>query len=103
MSFSKSIIGLWYKPESRAGLNSESDWTSDMFAGQEASNLNPQQYDVTVRDLHSAPEPFTLQHNGFQLERLEVPSDVDWENEEQVRRLPDEERVYACTGPTLTA
>ena len=60
------------------------------FAGVKANNLDPKQYDVTVADLRSAPEAFTLQRNGFQLERLEVPSDVDWDNEEQVRpRLPD--------------
>ena len=60
-----------------------------MLAGQEASNLNPQQYDVSITDLRSAHQAFTLQHNGFQLERLEVPSDVDWEDNDQVRRLPD--------------
>lgn len=50
--------------------------------------MDPQQHDVTVTDLRSIPEPFTLQRNGFQLERLEVPADVDWENDEQVSRLP---------------
>ena len=59
------------------------------LAGLEANNLNPQQHDVTVTDLRSVPEPFTLQRNGFQLERLRVPPDVNWEDEEQVTRLPD--------------
>ena len=39
---------------------------------------------MTVTDLRSAPQPFTLRDNGFQLERFEVPKDIDWENEQEV-------------------
>ena len=49
-----------------------------------ASNLEYELHDVTVTDVRSAPQPFTLQENGFKLERLEVPKDVDWDNEEEV-------------------
>ena len=38
---------------------------------------------MTVTDLRSAPQPFNLRDNGFQLEKLEVPKDVDWQDEEQ--------------------
>ncbi len=48
-----------------------------------ASNLEFERHDVAVTDLRSVPEPFSLQQNGFQLERLDVPSDVDWAIEEQ--------------------
>jgi hypothetical protein len=48
-----------------------------------ASNLEYQESDVTVTDLRSAPQPFNLRDNGFQLEKLEVPKDVDWQDEEQ--------------------
>lgn len=38
---------------------------------------------MTVTDLRSSSQPFTLRDNGFQLEKLEVPKDVDWQNEKQ--------------------
>ena len=50
-----------------------------------ASNLEYELHDVTVTDVRSAPQPFSLQENGFKLEKLEVPKDVDWDNEEEVR------------------
>ena len=49
-----------------------------------ASNLEYELHDVTVTDVRSAPQPFSLQENGFKLEKLEVPKDVDWDNEEEV-------------------
>ena len=48
-----------------------------------ASNLEYQESDVKVTDLRSATQPFNLRDNGFQLEKLEVPKDVDWQDEEQ--------------------
>ena len=49
-----------------------------------ASNLEYELHDVTVTDIRSVPQPFTLQENGFKLEKLEVPKDIDWANEEEV-------------------
>ena len=49
-----------------------------------ASNLEYELHDVTVTDIRSASQPFTLQENGFKLERLEVPKDIDWRNEQEV-------------------
>ena len=48
-----------------------------------ASNLEYELHDVTVTDVRSAPQPFSLQENGFKLEKLEVPKDVDWDNAEE--------------------
>ena len=42
---------------------------------------------MTVTDLRSAPQTFTLRDNGFQLERFEVPQDIDWQNEQEVSGL----------------
>ena len=49
-----------------------------------ASNLEYELHDVTVTDVRSAPQPFSLQENGFKLEKLEVPKDIDWDNGEEV-------------------
>ena len=38
---------------------------------------------MTVTDLRSAPQSFRLRHNGCQLEKSEVPKDVDLQDEEQ--------------------
>ena len=38
---------------------------------------------MTVTDLRSAPQSFNVRDNGFQLEELEVPNDVDWQDEGQ--------------------
>lgn len=48
-----------------------------------ASYLEHQEYEVTVTDLRSAPQSFNVRDNGFQLEELEVPNDVDWQDEGQ--------------------
>ena len=53
-----------------------------------ASNLEYDVRDVTVTDLHSATESFSLERNGFVLEKLEVPKDIDWDNKEEVRMHP---------------
>ncbi len=51
---------------------------------EDANNLEYELHDVTVTDLHTSPQSFDLQGNGFQLEKLDVPKDVDWDNEEEV-------------------
>ena len=66
-----------------------------------ASNLEFERHDVTVTDLRSVPEPFSLQQNGFQLERLEVPSDVDWSIEEQASTPPPTIESCFCIMETL--
>ncbi len=53
---------------------------------------------MTVTDLRTAPQPFTLRDNGFQLERFEVPKDIDWENEQEVSlNVP----VFGCFKRSL--
>ncbi|CAL8463770.1 g3304 [Coccomyxa elongata] len=61
-----------------------------------ASNLDWEQHDVTVTDLRTAPQTFTLHENGFQLERFEVPQDIDWQNEQEVK-----EKVYPLLDALL--
>ena len=59
-------------------------WWRYAAAGvDKASNLEYREFDVTVTDLRSASQSFNLRDNGFQLEKLEVPKDVDWQNDEQ--------------------
>ena len=38
---------------------------------------------MSVTDMRSV-KPFTLTQNGFQLERLPSPAEVQWDEEEQV-------------------
>lgn len=63
-----------------------------------ASNLEYELHDVTVTDIRSTSQPFTLQENGFQLERLEVPKDIDWNNEEEVSGYMNDRLSFTPLG-----
>ena len=41
--------------------------------------------EVTVTDLRTLDKKFNIAENGFQLERLTVPDDIDWADEQQAR------------------
>lgn len=49
------------------------------------TNLEHSEAEVPVTDLHTVSEPFTLARNGFQLERLHVPADLNWDDDKEVR------------------
>lgn len=53
--------------------------------GKEPSNLEKVQRDVDVTDVRPRADSFTLAKNGFELHKLRVPSDIDWQNEAEVR------------------
>ena len=54
-----------------------------------ASNLYHIEKSVHVSDIRQADQTFTLQNNGFQLEKFHVEPDIDWDNEAQVRPKQD--------------
>lgn len=49
------------------------------------SNLEIDEVDIDFTDLRTVEEPFDILRNGFQLERLEVPNDIDWDDDKDVR------------------
>ena len=51
--------------------------------GQRVTNFEAEQFPTSVTDMRSV-KPFTLTQNGFQLERLPCPAEVQWDEEEQV-------------------
>ena len=53
--------------------------------GQKATNIERMEHTVSITDLRSVPQDFTLENNGFQLHRLQVPDDINWDDEQQVR------------------
>ena len=83
--------------------------------GQPASNFEGVEHTVPVTDLHSVPQDFTLERNGFQLHRLQVPVGINWENEQEVLPCltsalsPDAtaraccQKVSVCTERDLTS
>ena len=52
--------------------------------GQPATNVERKEHTVSITDLRSVPQDFTLENNGFQLHRLQIPDDIDWDDEQQV-------------------
>ena len=53
------------------------------------TNLEHIEAEVPFTDLRTVENQsgeFTIQRNGFQLEKLHVPSDIDWDNDEDVSR-----------------
>ena len=52
--------------------------------GTKASNFERVEQTVPITDLRSVPQDFTLEYNGFQLHRLQVPDDINWDNEQEV-------------------
>ena len=70
------------------------------------SNLEIDEVDVDFTDLRTVEEPFDILRNGFQLERLEVPNDIDWDDDKDVRlSLFDPQRPAAVvvTGRSNSA
>lgn len=53
--------------------------------GKPATNLERQEETVTVQSVRGLPD-LTLHKNGVQLCNFQVPEDIDWSNEEDVRR-----------------
>ena len=53
-----------------------------------------------LRTVESQSGEFTLRQNGFQLERLEVPSDIDWQNEQDVSMVAPDNALacFQCIG-----
>lgn len=47
------------------------------------TNFETEEFTFPVTDVRSV-QPFTLKGNGFQLEKLDQPGDVQWDVEEQV-------------------
>lgn len=52
------------------------------------SNLQINEVKIPITDLRAVHENFTIERNGFQLEHLEVPADIDWENDHDVSVQP---------------
>ncbi len=63
--------------------------------GQKSTNYESEQFSVAVTDIRSV-NPFTLTRNGFQLEQLRNASDVQWDNEEQVRSFSETFTGWPC-------
>lgn len=59
----------------------------DIPEGKEPTNLERQQEEVTIHNLRSVPAEARpkLRENGIQLVKFKVPSDIDWDNQEEVR------------------
>ncbi len=64
------------------------------------SNLEHVNTEVGFTDLRTIEDQsgeFTLDKNGFQLEKLHVPSDIDWDNDDDVSSLCNpRSSPYAC-------
>lgn len=43
---------------------------------------------VDVHNLREFQDRFTLKERGIELRKLEIPEDIDWENKEEVSRIP---------------
>lgn len=50
----------------------------------QATNMEADQVEVDVTDLRTLEQPLNLLRNGFQLERFEVPHDINWEDADDV-------------------
>lgn len=49
-----------------------------------ASNLEIDEVEVDFTDLRTGESPFDIVQSGFQLERLQVPKDIDWDDDRDV-------------------
>ncbi|KAK9811501.1 hypothetical protein WJX72_004881 [[Myrmecia] bisecta] len=70
---------------------------------QKLTNIEHVETDVQVTDLRSAAGPFSLEHNGFQLVKLSVPADINWDDQQEVesRYWPVAEKLLKqVTGAT---
>lgn len=52
--------------------------------GETRSNFVGEDIDVFVNDIRQARETFELHRNGFVMQDLIVPEDLDWNDQEQV-------------------
>ena len=55
--------------------------------GEQRTNIATGTHDLLIRGLRASSEPLTLRQNGFQLEAVDVPDDVDWLDETQASLL----------------
>jgi len=62
------------------------------------TNFETEDFTFPVTDVRSV-QPFTLKGNGFQLEKLDQPGDVQWDFEEQVPHSS----LCQCPEPTQLA
>ncbi|KAK9807623.1 hypothetical protein WJX72_004557 [[Myrmecia] bisecta] len=72
-------------------------------ADVQQTNMEHVGTEIAVIDLHSTDKSFTMEHNGFQLLKLRVPEDIDWDDQEQVeaRYYPEVEALLKqVTGAT---
>lgn len=51
------------------------------------SNAEHDEHRVDVHDIRTAGKDFSLQENGFELHKINVPSDIDWSDDAQVGSL----------------
>ncbi len=68
------------------------------------SNLEHVDTEVPFTDLRTIEDQsgeFTLERNGFQLEELHVPSDIDWDDDDDVSSLCNPRRSPASSAPTI--
>lgn len=49
------------------------------------TNITRLPFDVHIQDLHELPRSWSIRKNGFQLEELKVPGNLDWNDPEQVQ------------------
>ena len=52
--------------------------------GKEQVNFTRSETQVDVYNMRDQQDSFTLKDKGIELHKLEVPSDLDWENEKEV-------------------
>lgn len=48
------------------------------------TNLEINEVEIDINDLRRSDQPFNIVQNGFQLERLKVPDDIDWDDDADV-------------------
>ena len=65
--------------------------------GDMPSNLSVDAQQVRVQDIHTAQRQFSLQRNGFQLERLQADPDIDWADDAGAPHSPV--RPVVCQHP----
>ena len=56
----------------------------DPPAGQLRTNSRPVKHEMVFTDMRSCANTFTLEGNGFELHKIEVPHEVEWEDPEDV-------------------
>lgn len=52
------------------------------------SNLVLQETEVTVHDIRAQEQALSLEQNGFGLYKLQIPDNINWDNQEEVKHYP---------------